>query len=93
MPEKLAGIIATVESYKPKVQSLGDGTILRPEEEWHESIVVGRNVKLLLAGGDSYQTRVRGFMLNENPAGALVDEISGVANERLLGAKLYVLAE
>jgi hypothetical protein len=93
MSEKLAGIIASVEEYKPIDQSLGTRIILRPKTDWSEAIVVGRNVKLVLANGDGFQTRVRGFTLNEKPEGALVDEIPNVDNEDLLGARLYVLGK
>jgi hypothetical protein len=93
MSEKLSGIVAGAESYRPIIEPLRPGVILRPVETWHEPIVIGKDVKLTLSNGDCYQTQAIGFELGENAKGLLVKDIPGVANEDLLGAKLYVLAK
>ncbi len=92
MSEKLSGIVAEAESYRPTIKPLKPGIILRPVETWYEPIVIGKDVKLVLSNGDSYQTRATGFELGETAKGLLVNEIPGVSNEDLLGAKLYVPA-
>ncbi len=93
MPEKLSGIVAEAESYRPTIKPLKPGVILRPVETWYEAIVIGKDVKLVLSNGDCYQTQAIGFEMGEDAKGVLVEEIHGVANEDLLGAKLYVLAQ
>ncbi|HEX9002116.1 MAG TPA: hypothetical protein VGB07_19565 [Blastocatellia bacterium] len=55
--------------------------------------MIEKYVKLVLSNGDYYRTRATGFELGETSKGLLVNEISGVPNENLLGAKLYVLAK
>jgi hypothetical protein len=94
MSEKLSGIVAEAESWRLTIEPFTSGVILRPVETWHEPIVIGKDVKLMLSNGDCYQTRATGFELGGNlNAGLLVKEIPGVANEDLLGAKLYVPAK
>lgn len=93
MSEKLSGIVAEAESYRPTIKPLKPGVILRPVETWYEPIVIGKDVKLVLSNGDCYQTRATGFELGGKlNAGLLVKDIPGVSNEDLLGAKLYVFA-
>jgi hypothetical protein len=93
MTEKLSGIDAEAESYRPNIEPFISRVILRPVETWHEPIVIGKDVKLVLSNGDCYQTRATGFERNGKlNAGLLVNEIPGVSNEDLLGAKLYVPA-
>jgi hypothetical protein len=92
MSEKLSGIVAEAESYMSTIEPPVSGVILRPVETWYEPIVIGKDVKLVLSNGDCYQTRATGFELGGKlNAGLLVNEIPGVSNEDLLGAKLYVL--
>ena len=55
--------------------------------------MIGKDIKLVLSNGDCYQTQAIGFEMGESAKGLLVEEIPGVANEDLLGAKLYVLTE
>jgi hypothetical protein len=93
MTEKLSGIVAEAESWRLTIEPFTSGVILRPVETWHEPIVIGKDVKLVLSNGDCCQTRATGFEMGENAKGLLVKEIPGVTNENLLGAKLYVLAE
>jgi len=94
MSEKLSGTVAEAESYRLTIEPFTSGVILRPVETWYEPIVIGKDVKLVLSNGDCYQTRATGFEMGGNiNAGLLVKEIPGVANEDLLGAKLYVLAQ
>ncbi len=93
MSEKLSGIVAEAESDRPILEHEEPGVILRPVETWYEPIVIGKDVKLVLFNGDCYQTRAIGLELGKNAKGLIIDEIPGVANENLLGAKLYVLAE
>jgi len=94
MSEKLSGIVAETEPYRLTIEPFTSGVILRPVETWYEPIVIGKDVKLVLSNGDCYQTRATGFEMGGNlNAGLLVKEIPGVANEDLLGAKLYVIAE
>src|SRR5215813_2495535 len=92
MSEKLSGIIAEAESYRPTMKPLKPGVMLRPVETWYEPIVIGKDVKLVLSNGDSYQTLAIGFELGGKlNAGLVVNEIPGISNEDLLGAKLYAL--
>jgi hypothetical protein len=94
MSEKLSGIVAETEPYRLTIEPFTSGVILRPVETWYEPIVIGKDVKLVLSNGDCYQTRATGFEMGGNlNAGLLVKESPGVANEDLLGAKLYVIAE
>ena len=93
MSEKLSGIVAEAESFRPTIEPLKPGVILRPAETWYGAIVIGKDIKLVLSNGNCYQTRATGFELGENATGLLVDDIPGVTNEDLLGAKLYVLAK
>lgn len=94
MSEKLSGIIAEAEFFRPTLEVLKPGVILRPIKDWCEPIVVGKDIKLMLSNGCSYQTEVLGLeIINEHSQGILVKDIPGVANESLLGAKLYVIAE
>jgi len=92
MSEKLSGIVAEAESFKPTIVPLKPGVILRPAETWYEAIVIGKDIKLVLSNGDCYQTQAIGFEMGENAKGLLVKDIPGVANEDLLEAKLYILA-
>jgi hypothetical protein len=93
MSEKLSGIVAEVESYRPKFEHAILGVILRPVEGWCEAIVVGKDIKHVLSNGDCYQARVIGGEIGENLKWIMVKDIPGIANEDLLGAILYVLAE
>jgi hypothetical protein len=94
MSEKLSGIVAEVESYRPTMEPLKPGVILRPVDTFYEPIVIGKDVKLELSNGDCYQTRATGFELGGlSNAGLLVNEIPGVPNENLLAAKLFVFVE
>ncbi len=93
MSEKLSGIVAEAEPFRPTIEPSISGVILRPIETWYEPIVIGKDVKLVLSNGDCYQTRATGFeTTGKLNAGVLVNEIPGVSNEDLLGAKLYVPA-
>ena len=101
--EKLAGIIAIAEFHVSYVSPRNaekysqeipiPDFLLRPEEEWFESILVGRDVKLVLVNGEAYQTKVIGFTLRERPAAIFVNEIPDVKAESLVGASLYVFAK
>jgi len=93
MSEKLSGIVGEAESFRPTIEPLKPGVILRPVETWYEPIEIGKDVKLELSNGDCYQTRATGFeMGGKLNAGLLVNEIPDVSNKDLLGAKLYILA-
>ncbi len=92
MQKKLSGIIKSISEFDHQ-SGLVSGLILIPEIDWCETIIVGQDVKLILVGGEEYQTKVRGFTLREKPAGVLVNKIPNIANEYLVGAKLYVFSK